>query len=59
MRARKKKNTLPRLERVSDYFVPVIPASDGEIRVEVGCGKGKFVTALAKDNPDVTFYALE
>lgn len=59
MRARKKKNTLPRLERVSDYFVPVIPANDREIRVEVGCGKGKFVTALAKDNPDVTFYALE
>ncbi len=59
MRARKKKNTVPRLERVSDYFVPVIPEPTGEIRVEVGCGKGKFVTALAKDHPDVTFYALE
>lgn len=59
MRARKKKNTVPRLERVSEYFVPVIPQPSGEIRVEVGCGKGKFITALAKDNPDVTFYALE
>lgn len=59
MRARKKKNTVPRLERVSDYFVPVIPHPQGEIRVEVGCGKGKFVTALAKDHPHVTFYALE
>ncbi|MBO5214207.1 MAG: methyltransferase domain-containing protein [Clostridia bacterium] len=59
MRARKKKNTVPRLERVSDYFVPVIPQPSGEIRVEVGCGKGKFITALAKDHPDVTFYALE
>ena len=59
MRARKKKNTVPRLERVSDYFVPVIPQPEGEIRVEVGCGKGKFVTALAKDHPNVTFYALE
>ena len=59
MRARRKKNTVPRLERVRDYFVPVIPAQEGEIRVEVGCGKGKFITALAKDHPDVTFYALE
>lgn len=59
MRARKKKNTVPRLERIRDYFVPVIPAPEGEIRIEVGCGKGKFVTALAKDHPDVQFYALE
>ncbi len=59
MRARKKKNTIPRLERVSEYFVPVIQPPAGEIRVEVGCGKGKFITALAKDNPHVTFYALE
>ena len=59
MRARKKKNTVPRLERVSDYFVPVIPAPEGEIRVEVGCGKGKFITAWAKDHPEITFYALE
>lgn len=59
MRARKKKNTVPRLERVSDYFTPTIPAPTGEIRVEVGCGKGRFITALAKDNPSVRFYALE
>lgn len=60
MRARKKKNTVPRLERVSDYLIGAVPAHpEGEIRVEVGCGKGKFVTALAKDHPDVSFYALE
>ena len=59
MRARKKKNTVPRLERVADYFTPTIPAPEGEIRVEVGCGKGKFITALAKDHPNVQFYALE
>ncbi len=59
MRARKKKNTVPRLEKVADCFVPVIPPCSGEIRVEVGCGKGKFITALAKDHPNVTFYALE
>lgn len=59
MRARKKKNTVPRLERVSEYLIGAIPPPKGEIRVEVGCGKGKFVTALAKDHPDVSFYALE
>lgn len=59
MRARKKKNTVPRLERVSHYFLPTIPQGDEEIRVEVGCGKGKFITALAKDHPNVKFYALE
>lgn len=59
MRARKKKNTVPRLERVAAYFTDTIPAGNGEIRVEVGCGKGKFITALAKDFPDVRFYALE
>ena len=59
MRARKKKNTVPRLERVADRFVPTIPAGEEEIRVEVGCGKGKFITALAKDHPHVRFYALE
>ncbi len=59
MRARKKKNTVPRLERISHYFVPTIPQSDREIRVEVGCGKGKFVTTLAQMNPEVDFYALE
>ena len=59
MRARKKKNTLPRLERVADYFTPTVPLGDREIRVEVGCGKGKFITALAKDFPKVDFYALE
>ena len=59
MRARKKKHTDSRLERVSDYFVPNIPGDEGEIRVEVGCGKGKFITAMAKDHPQIRFYALE
>ena len=59
MRARKKKNTVPRLERVADRFTPTIPAGEEEIRVEGGCGKGKFITALAKDHPNVQFYALE
>lgn len=59
MRARKKKNTVPRLERVADRFVPAVPLGEREIRVEIGCGKGKFITARAADLPDVDFYALE
>lgn len=59
MRARKKKNTVPRLARVADYFTDTVPVCEGEVRVEVGCGKGKFITAMAKDHPDVRFFALE
>ena len=60
MRARKKKNTVPRLERVADFFVPsIVPEPGREVRVEVGCGKGKFITAMAKDHPEISFFALE
>ena len=29
------------------------------IHLEIGCGKGKFVTTLAKENADINFVALE
>lgn len=30
-----------------------------EVRVEIGSGKGQFITALAKDFPDIQFVAIE
>lgn len=63
MRARKKKNTQPRLERVSDYFTEKIEQLEDnrELRLEVGCGKGKFISAVATlpENSEVMFFAVE
>ncbi|MDL2273575.1 tRNA (guanosine(46)-N7)-methyltransferase TrmB [Oscillospiraceae bacterium OttesenSCG-928-G22] len=69
MRMRKKKNLERRLFAVRDYL-PESPASYrgrwrtafGEFRelhLEIGCGKGKFVTEMAADRPDTLFLALE
>lgn len=30
-----------------------------EVRIEVGCGKGRFIRTLAMQNPDITFVAVE
>lgn len=60
MRARKKKNTVPRLEKCSEYFVEeIIPEENKKICLEIGCGKGKFITSLAEKYPDINFYAIE
>jgi len=33
--------------------------NDGRVELEIGCGKGKFITELARRNPDVNFIAVE
>ena len=33
--------------------------NDNPVRLEIGCGKGKFVCELAARNPDVNFVAVE
>lgn len=33
--------------------------NDNPIHIEIGCGKGSFVTGMAKNNPDVNFIAIE
>lgn len=33
--------------------------NDNPVRLEIGCGKGKFVVETAKQNPDVNFVAVE
>ena len=60
MRARKKKNTVPRLERHSDLIADAVVAREGvPLHVEIGCGKGALAVGIASPMPDVDYYALE
>lgn len=69
MRMRKKKNLLPRMERCAPYQIrdpydrrghwrELMPEAR-ELRVELGCGKGRFTAETAKAEPDVLFIAIE
>lgn len=33
--------------------------NDGEIHLEIGCGKGKFIREMAKQSPEINFVAIE
>ena len=69
MRMRKKKNLIPRMERCGAILVkdPLehrgawreLFRPDCELRVELGCGKGRFTVETARRNPDVFFIAVE
>ena len=69
MRMRKKKNLLPRMERCEAYQIKdpyerkghwheLMPGAK-EIRVELGCGKGRFTAETAAAEPDVLLIAVE
>lgn len=69
MRMRKKKNLLPRMERCAAYQIKDPEAQRGhwhelmptarEVRLELGCGKGRFTALTAAAEPDVLFIAVE
>ncbi len=69
MRMRKKKNLNARWERCARYLVEKpedmkgkwkdIFGNGNEIHLEIGCGKGGFITGMAKKYPDVNFIAVE
>ena len=69
MRMRKKKNCAARMERCSDIWIKKpeenkgkwneIFGNDNHIHIEIGCGKGNFVTGMAKLYPDINFIAIE
>ena len=69
MRRRKKKNLGARWERCAAYLVDAPDdmkgkwaerfGNDRPIHLEIGCGKGGFVTGMAKMYPDVNFIAVE
>ncbi len=69
MRMRKKKHGAERLLACEEILLekPSKPIEsseeifkrDGELRLEIGCGKGGFICKMAEKNPDVNFIALE
>lgn len=69
MRMRKKKNLLPRMERCGACLIADPTVHRGhwrelmpnarEIRLELGCGKGRFTAGTAAAEPDVLFIAVE
>lgn len=69
MRMRKKPNLLPRMERCERVLIrqpeeyrgkwrELLPHAAG-LRVEIGCGKGRFTCETAALHPDVLFVAVE
>ena len=69
MRMRKKPNLIPRMEGCADYLVTDPQQWRGrwrekgtpgcELRLELGCGKGRFTCETAAAEPDVLFVAVE
>lgn len=71
MRMRKKKNLEPRMAACGDYLVQKpeevrglwrqrFGAGTGTVlNLEIGCGKGGFVTEMARQNPEQLFLAVE
>ena len=69
MRMRKKPNLIPRMERCSRYLVDDPAEWRGRwreklapgcaLRLELGCGKGRFTCETAAAEPDVLFVAVE
>ena len=69
MRMRRKKNLDQRLERCDGVQVKdpaenkgrwrEIFGMDGELHLEIGCGKGDFILECARRSPDVMFVAVE
>ncbi len=69
MRVRKKKHGAERMEACADLWIKKPEAmkgrwnaafgNDNPIHIEIGCGKGDFVTGMAKMYPDVNFVAVE
>ncbi len=69
MRMRKKPNLVPRMEACSEYWIQNPEDYKGKwrelmpqcraLRVEVGCGKGKFTVETAAAEPDILLIAVE
>ena len=68
MRLRTKKNLEPRIEKCAHLLLDEPTQYKGkwketfggkEVRLEIGCGKGSFITQLAEKSPDINFIAIE
>ena len=59
MRMRKKKNGQARLQSCSDYMITQPPCTETDVMIEIGCGKGGFMSKLAKKFPDNKYVCIE
>lgn len=69
MRLRNVKNAYERLNDNNKYFIPNPDSYKGKwnelfnnsnpIHIEIGCGKGQFITQLASQNPNINYIAIE
>lgn len=69
MRIRKKKNCAARMDACSDVWIREAEKAKGlwhgifnnnnPIHLEIGCGKGKFISEMARNNPDINFIAMD
>lgn len=64
MRMRKKKHYDLRIEKCKDLFLTEITdfykyTTGQTVELEIGCGKGKFISETAKNNPDKKYIAIE
>lgn len=66
MRLRRVKNAMERLEACSRLLInpekielKELFNNDNPIHIEIGMGKGKFITTLAKENPDINYIGIE
>lgn len=69
MRMRKKKHCAERLEKCESLWIKNpeelkgkwsgLFGNDNPIYIEIGCGKGKFITETAAQNPDINYVAID
>lgn len=64
MRQRNRKHLDERLDNCAEIYSDKIDIIDDEflkhpLHMEIGCGKGRFITTLAEQNPDVNYIASE
>lgn len=64
MRLRKKPHTDEKLQNFADFVSrgdvePIVKAPARELHVELGTGKGDFITQIAERNPQINFIGLE
>lgn len=67
MRMRRKRHREERMEACGGLMITELPeggwkeifGNENSVHIEIGCGKGKFVTDMATEHPDTNFIAVE
>lgn len=69
MRMRKKKHCQERMDRCGELLIKNPEENKGRwaqvfgnnapVHIEIGCGKGRFITETARLNPDINYIAIE